>query len=281
MKALHSPPSQPGSQPGWQLASLLRRALALVLFAPCVATAADWMRVNPSTLVMKGLIERAEFARFSAKFDDRVRRIVVTSEGGVEFQALQIAEELVRHGVDVYVLGHCLSACANFIFVGGRHRILIGDAVVGLHGSETSELLDEEGFRNRLAQRLPPDGVSWKLAWVRRLGERAQALYRQQGASTKILDLAGCIVSHSGKVWHQFKGDEDTGNTEVRSGSSVRMWLPSRAQFEAHGIAVQAADSQAVVALGLASSAEKVGRVAIDLSATVRAEGGVPAACRE
>ena len=198
----------------------------------------------------------------------------------MEFQALQIAEVLARRGVDVYVLGYCLSACANFIFAGGRQRLLIGDAAVGYHGSEISELLDEERFRASLAQRLPPDGAAWKLAWVRRLGERAQAMYQRQGASTKILDLSGCIVGRSGEVWQKFKGDEDTGSTEVRSGSTIRMWIPSRTQLAAHGIAVHAADPKAVAALGLAPSTLKAGMASIDLSGTVQAEDGVPAACQ-
>ncbi len=274
--------SNPGSSRSRQLASLLRwpLALALSLVMPCLAMAADWTRVNASTLVMKGHIERAEFARFSAQFDNRVRRLVVTSEGGVEFQALQIAEVLAQRGVDVYVLGYCLSACANFIFAGGRQRLLIGDAVVGYHGSEISELLDEERFRTSLAKRLPPDGAAWKLAWVRRLGERAQALYQRQDASTKILHLSGCVVSHAGENWEKFKGDEDTGGTEVRSGSTIRMWIPSRAQLASHGIAVQPADPKAVAALGLAASTLKAGTARIDLSGAVRGEAGVPAACR-
>jgi hypothetical protein len=271
-----------GSARSRQLARLLRwpLALAMALVMPCLAMAADWTRANASTLVMKGHIERAEFARFSARFDDRVRRLIVTSEGGVEFQALQIAEVLARRGVDVYVLGCCLSACANFIFAGGRQRLLIGDAIVGYHGSEISELLDEDRFRTNLAKRLPSDGAAWKLAWVRRLGERAQAMYQHQGASTKILDLSGCVVSRSGENWEKFKGDEDTGGTEVRSGSTIRMWIPSRAQFAAHGIAVQTADPKAVAALGLATSTLKAGMARIDLSGAVWGEEGVPAACR-
>jgi hypothetical protein len=105
-------------------------------------------------------------------------------------------------------------------------------------------------------------------------------MYQHQGASTKILDLSGCVVSRSGENWEKFKGDEDTGGTEVRSGSTIRMWIPSRAQFAAHGIAVQTADPKAVAALGLATSTLKAGMARIDLSGAVWGEEGVPAACR-
>jgi hypothetical protein len=58
------------------------------------------------------------------------------------------------------------------------------------------------------------------------------------------------------------------------------MWIPSRAQFAAHGIAVQTADPKAVAALGLATSTLKAGMARIDLSGAVWGEEGVPAACR-
>lgn len=264
--------------------SLHLAALVCVLVSvavPCPATAADWKRVNASTLAMSGSIERDEFARFSARFDERVRRLVVTSPGGSEFQALQIGEVLARRGVDVYVLGYCTSACANFIFVAGRQRWLVGDAVVGYHGSEVTALRDEERLRSDLAQSLPPEGVAWKFAWIHRLGERAHALYRERGASTKILDLSGCITSHARKHWQTFEGDEATGSTKVDSGSTATIWLPSRAQFAAHGITVQEADHKSVAALGLPASALKVSRAGIDLRDAVEGEAKIPASCLE
>jgi hypothetical protein len=229
---------------------------------------------------MKGLIERTEFTKFSAKFDERVRHLVVTSEGGSEFQALRIGEVLAQRGVNVYVLGYCMSACANFIFVAGRQRLLIGDAAVGYHGSEISAMRDEPRLRADLEASLPPEGVEWKLAWTRRLFERGEALYQRQGASTRILDLSACIMAQRRKHWKTFKGDEETGSTTVNSGSTSSAWLPSRAQFEAHGITVREADSHSVAALGLPSSARKVSRDVVDLRDAVHGEADFPAACQ-
>jgi hypothetical protein len=255
--------------------------LVLAIMIPGQVAAAKWMRLNASTLLMQGPIERDDFAKFEAKFDGRVRRLVVTSEGGVEFQALQIGEVLARQGVDVYVQGYCASACANFIFVAGRRRILIGDAIVGYHGSEVSALQDEVAFRKELEKSLPPEGVEWKVAWVQRLGARARNLYHRQGATSKILDLSACVVSHSGERVRKFQGDESTGGTSVTSRSKISLWVPSHAQFQAYGMTVRTAERQEVAALGLPASARKADRRHVDMSDVVHGESGVPADCLE
>lgn len=111
--------------------------LAVVLALPFIsdpAYAGNWSRVDRSTLKFEGLIEPGEYAKFSDAYDGNVRELIVNSDGGSAEDGLKIGLALAADDLKVAVVGHCLSSCANYLFVGGRRRELRG-GIVGFHGN--------------------------------------------------------------------------------------------------------------------------------------------------
>jgi hypothetical protein len=64
------------------------------------------------------------------------RVLEITSPGGEIGLGIDLAAEVLRHGLDVHVLkGGCHSSCANYVFVAGRAKRIAPGALVLWHGS--------------------------------------------------------------------------------------------------------------------------------------------------
>jgi hypothetical protein len=92
-------------------------------------------------IVFRGRIDDAAATTFLQLLQDPgVRRLVITSPGGLVVPALDMAEALYARGLDVEVPEACLSSCANYVFLAGRQKLLGGPAAVGWHGNMTHVL---------------------------------------------------------------------------------------------------------------------------------------------
>jgi len=84
-----------------------------------------------------------------------IKRIMVASGGGSVNGALDIADEILKQGIDVYVDNFCFSSCANYIFLAGRRKYVLEGGVVAWHGApaytedKADALGDEEKERVR------------------------------------------------------------------------------------------------------------------------------------
>lgn len=93
-----------------------------------------------------GLIQRGKWVCFAGHVptDAALRKLlkalsrsnifVVRSMGGEVRSALDVGEVLARRGQAVVVLDHCLSACANYWFLGAKYKFSGKDDGVGFHG---------------------------------------------------------------------------------------------------------------------------------------------------
>jgi hypothetical protein len=75
--------------------------------------------------------------------------IYVESGGGQAVAALDIAEAILARDTTVVTGPLCASACADFIFIPARHRVIGKDSIVAFHGGKS--LIDLEQFRAGLA----------------------------------------------------------------------------------------------------------------------------------
>jgi hypothetical protein len=92
-------------------------------------------------IVFRGRIDDASATTFLQLLQEPgVRRLVITSPGGLVIPALDMAEALAARGLDVEVPEACFSSCANYVFLAGRRKLLGGPAVVGWHGNMTHVL---------------------------------------------------------------------------------------------------------------------------------------------
>lgn len=159
------------------LARLGRLACVLVAVAATahaqVPAAADVRRLGDA-VVFEGRIDGASAARFRDLLDEGgVRRLVVTSRGGLVKPALDMADAILQHRLDVEVPRTCLSSCANYLFPAGRRKLLGHPRAVGWHGNMAHVL-----YLHRTGQQ------SWsqpQMDEARQLARDEAALFRRLG----------------------------------------------------------------------------------------------------
>ena len=87
-------------------------AAALAHAQPAPSTT---VRRDGEAIVFNGRIEGAAAAKFRELLrEPGASRLVITSRGGLVDAALDMAEAVVDHGLDVEVPQACLSSCANY-----------------------------------------------------------------------------------------------------------------------------------------------------------------------
>lgn len=59
----------------------------------------------------------------------------IRSSGGDVDLGMDLAEWVLERGLDVEVVDHCLSSCANYVFPAGRRKVIAPGGVVAWHGS--------------------------------------------------------------------------------------------------------------------------------------------------
>lgn len=85
-------------------------------------------------LCVNGMIG-AETARLFIEQFEGVKLVVVNSGGGESHASIQMAEAIWRANLDVAFHRICYSACANYLFLAARTKILVDDVVMAWHGS--------------------------------------------------------------------------------------------------------------------------------------------------
>lgn len=61
----------------------------------------------------------------------------VTSHGGFDNAGISMGTWIIENKLDVEVIDRCLSACANYVFLAGKRKILGKNSILGWHGSAT------------------------------------------------------------------------------------------------------------------------------------------------
>lgn len=102
--------------------------------------------------------------------------VIVSSPGGVRYQALRAAELINAHGLTVRIAGHCASACA-LLWAAAESREMTPDSKLGLHGS-------------RLTVPVPlPEGVTRQI--TARNDRQTDAVLRGAGFPQSIIAAGG------------------------------------------------------------------------------------------
>lgn len=155
----------------------MRSFLPIVLLAGLLASdarAQPVVRQEGDAIHFEGQINNASATEFLLLLlDPRVKRLVITSGGGLVSAALDIAHAVHERQLDVEVPRMCRSSCANYIFPAGRHKLLARPGVVAWHGNMAHVLYLERTGRG-----------SWnaaQLAEARQLAQREAQLYAKLG----------------------------------------------------------------------------------------------------
>jgi hypothetical protein len=121
---------------------LLRSFLSLMSLTPILMAPAraedvtgDFNYVIRSDeLAYAGLITPASVKVLTDYLEGGGGRIVINSRGGDSASGLAIAKAMQKHPVELVVDKYCLSACANFLFIGAARKSLRPGALLGFHG---------------------------------------------------------------------------------------------------------------------------------------------------
>lgn len=92
-------------------------------------------KLDEQTLSIQGNITAGAYQAFKASFDGKIKTVHVSSGGGLVSEAVKIGLDLMKNGVDVVVDGPCLSSCANYFFLAGKHKVIEQNGFVAFHGS--------------------------------------------------------------------------------------------------------------------------------------------------
>lgn len=103
---------------------------------PAIDASSATVETHDDGIVFVGRIDErsaTEFLELVAQ--PGIRRLVITSRGGLVAPALDIAAAVYEHGLDVEVPTVCYSSCANYIFPAGRRKVLGRRGAVAWHGN--------------------------------------------------------------------------------------------------------------------------------------------------
>ena len=158
-------------------------SLRRIAFLCCGLAAAGLAHAQPArasversgdAIVFRGRIDEASAAAFQQLLrDPAVKRLVITSPGGLVAFALDMAEAIHARGLDLEVPEACLSSCANYIFPAARHKRLGAATAIGWHGNMTHVLYLQQAGLRRWSE---PE-----LAAARSLARRETAFFARAG----------------------------------------------------------------------------------------------------
>lgn len=126
------------------------------------------------TLVYDGALRPDSLERIQAVLGPaRVTKLIIRSGGGEVIGAMKVARWVRDSGLDVEVDGMCFSSCANYIFPAGRHKYIVGEGIVGWHGTiEHLVYKHEQGIDKVDAETLP---------FILQIVEKERAFYADTG----------------------------------------------------------------------------------------------------
>lgn len=160
----------------------MRQRIACLMLAAGALAQAQAQPAAPSAsvervddaIVFRGRIDGASAAAFLALvLEPGLRRVVITSGGGLVGAALGMAEAIHERGLDVEVPQACLSSCANYVFPAGRAKHLGHPRAVGWHGNMAHVL--------HLAQTGQASWGDAAMQEARQLAAREEAFFRRIG----------------------------------------------------------------------------------------------------
>lgn len=108
-------------------------ALATICATPAIASATTVKREG-LTLEFYGPIDAESVGR-AQRLMGGARVLEINSPGGENASPIRFATAVADNGLDVVVNGNCYSACAHYVFMAGRRKIVSIGSLLMFHGS--------------------------------------------------------------------------------------------------------------------------------------------------
>ncbi|SCK05895.1 hypothetical protein [Vogesella sp. LIG4] len=180
----------------------MKHALLAALLLPAWAAAATVeLSLSGNALIYNGELSEEANQRLFALYErmqPKPGTLVITSEGGMFEQGLELGKWVFAHRLAVSVPRYCNSSCANYVFTAASQRELGLYAIVVFHGGmmDTSDRLGQMLYRYPAAQRaqVQPRIV----AQIRDKQQRETAFFRMIGVDQRITSYGYQPVYRSG-----------------------------------------------------------------------------------
>lgn len=187
------------------------------------ASFSGWKRLDRATLVFRGSIGNGSFQKMKSMLDDQVRTLIITSPGGEVEPAIRMGELVLAHNLDVVAERYCLSSCANYIFLAGKHKF-IRNGIVGFHGDITYSINQAGGLKRKVEQE------------AQRVGLSKEKQKEFEGMIRKTIDLERSFLEKIGVPQRFFAF---TGNILLGKQGKDQVYsfvLPKKETFKKYGI---------------------------------------------
>lgn len=132
------------------------------------ASATDQIMSNATTLFTGPITNDSvnEFIKRNSS-NAELTEVEIASQGGDGMAALRFANWIKDKGLDVRVRNACFSACANYIFLAGKNKIINKGSFVGWHGDADQKDLRElvskcDAIEERKLRNLPVSAAGEK-----------------------------------------------------------------------------------------------------------------------
>jgi hypothetical protein len=136
---------------------LILLVASVITLGGCATQVSPRLLVSGETVLIQGNISESTAAEFKlALGQSRISRVLLASDGGLVEAALSIASDIRERRLDVEVVGHCFSSCANYIFPAGATKTISGLGIVAWHGNMSHLLyMHSSGVKPLDAKSLP------------------------------------------------------------------------------------------------------------------------------
>ncbi len=183
-------------------------------------------RLPDGTLKLSGHIDDAMARRFhELAAGKNARRVVVTSYGGDSLSAISIGEDIQRSGLSVVVEGACMSACADFVFLPARQRIVRPNSLVAFHHTSSS-----------LLRMVPPSQLGALSPKLREEAQRGEALFKLGRIPPKFYLEPQLML---GTQCYALINVSSPNYFDIAYMSTYDAWVPDKSYFTNAGLAVE------------------------------------------
>lgn len=101
-------------------------------------------------LRIKGDITFSMYEEISSYLEESpIKRFVITSPGGDIDAGIKIGRLMHKNSIDLEIIGHCISSCANYLFTAAANKKIHDGAVVVWHGNSEQKDWREFDFCGR------------------------------------------------------------------------------------------------------------------------------------
>jgi hypothetical protein len=193
------------------------------------AEEASVVRVRADAVFFCGRISEASLALLRDAIQPTDRALLIASFGGELDAPIELGEMVRDRRLTLEVVGPCLSGCAAFVFVAAQRRVIAPGGVLGLHNTASSAMV--------LARAL--DLVTDEDRPLVERSHREVALYDSVGVDPNL--LLEPQVRLDTLCLEVGSPDRRTGETRFLLHTRHSLWAPTRAQWQAFGVAFSGA----------------------------------------